>query len=136
VADEKDGESGSIRRRPWDLMVSTFLRELFGLAVCGVLALVFWPFGGPPDSSFFLTFPALFAAGPVGELYRAGPPRRLAAAVALLATMTVITLFGAAAGWVFPPLADHKIGLLAGFFVGVPVGAGVFAWYSNRAKDA
>jgi hypothetical protein len=113
VADEKDGESGSILRRPWDLMVSTIVRELF-----------------------FLAIPALFAAGPVGELYRTGPPRRLAAAVALLATMTVITLFGAAAGWTFPPLADHKIGLLAGFLVGAPVGAAVFALYSNGAKDA
>ncbi|MET8805967.1 hypothetical protein [Streptomyces sp. NPDC004546] len=136
MADEKDSDSGSILRRPWDLMVSTVVWELFGLAVCGVVALVFWPFGGPPDSSFFLAIPALFAAGPVGELYRTGPPRRLAAAVALLATMTVITLFGAAAGWAFPPLADHKIGLLAGFFVGAPVGAGVFAWYSNGAKGA
>jgi hypothetical protein len=50
--------------------------------------------------------------------------------------MTVTMFFGAAVDWAFPPLADHGIGLAAGVFVGVPAGAGVFAWYSNGAKDA
>ncbi|MGI5141340.1 hypothetical protein [Streptomyces sp. CA-106110] len=136
MADEKGSDSGSTRRQPWYLMLCTTVRELYGLAACGVIALFFWPFEGPPDWAFFLAIPAMFAAGPVGELYRTGPPRRLAALAALLATMTVTMLCGAAADWAFPSLADHKIGLLAGFFVGAPAGAGVFAWYSNRANVA
>ncbi|MFJ8547876.1 hypothetical protein [Streptomyces sp. NPDC093676] len=134
MADEKGSESDSIRRQPWDLMVSAIVRELLGLAVCGLLALVFWPFGGLSDPVFFLALPAMFAAVSVGESYRTGPLRRFAATVTLLATMTVTTLLGAAADSAFPPLADHQIGLLAGFYVGVPVATGVLAWYSNRAK--
>ncbi|MGW9027792.1 hypothetical protein ACWGQ5_27235 [Streptomyces sp. NPDC055722] len=54
----------------------------------------------------------------------------------LVATMTVTVLFGAVVGWAFPPVADHAFGVAAGYFVGVPSSAGVFAWYSNGVKDA
>ncbi|MGW2939976.1 hypothetical protein ACWDA7_52020 [Streptomyces sp. NPDC001156] len=102
MADEEYGESGWIRRQPWELMKSTIVWELHGLAVCGVIALVLWLFGGLPDWSFLLVFPGKFAAGPMGELYRTKPPRRRAALAAFLATMTVALLGGAAADWAFP----------------------------------
>ncbi|MET9915229.1 hypothetical protein ABZZ74_52940 [Streptomyces sp. NPDC006476] len=136
MADEKDSANSSIRRQPWELVVSTIVSELFGLAFCGVAALVFWPFGWLPDPVFYLGMPAMFAAGPVGDMYRTGPPRRLAAVAVFLMTMTVALLFGATADWAFPPLADHDVGLFAGFLVSAPVGAGVFAWFSNRANVA
>lgn len=117
-------------------MVSTVVSELFGLVVCGVVTLVFWPLGWLPDSAFFFGVPVMFAAGPVSALYRAGPPRRLAAVAAFLATLTVTLLLGIAAGRAFPPLADQDVGSLAGFLIGAPVGAGVFVWLSNRANVA
>ncbi|MEU6657961.1 hypothetical protein [Streptomyces sp. NPDC046821] len=136
MVDQKDSESSSIRRQPWDLVVSTIVHELTGLAFVGVVALVFWPFGWRPDPDFFLGMPAMFAIGPVSEVYRTGPPRRLAAVAFLLTAMSVALLFGAIADWAFPALADQDIGIFAGLFVGAPVGAGVFAWLSNRANVA
>ena len=117
-------------------MASTIRSELLGLAACGVVTLVSWPFGWLPDPTLLLTTSAMFAAGPVSELYRTRPPRRLAGVAALVTTMTVAMLFGAAADSAFPPLADHDIGLLAGLLVGAPAGAGAAAWFFNRTKVA
>ncbi|MFJ3334168.1 hypothetical protein [Streptomyces sp. NPDC086766] len=124
MADEENTESGPVPSRSRDLVVTTLVWEFVGLAACGLIALALWPFGWLPDSASFLAVPAMFAAGPVGELYRTRPPRRRAALAAFIATMTVTTFLGTAAQGAFPPLADDDLGLLAGSLVGAPAGAG------------
>ena len=136
MTDEKDTGTGSRWRGASDLVRSTVLLQLVGLASCGVVALVAWPFGWLPDSQFIALMTALFAAKPAGDLYREGPPRRLAAAAALLALTTVGLLVAATADWAFPVVADHNLGFLTGFLVGTPVGAAVFAWFYNWANVA
>ncbi|MGW7613749.1 hypothetical protein ACWGKW_42285 [Streptomyces sp. NPDC054766] len=142
MADEKDSGNGSIRRRPWDLVwdlvVETVLLELGGLALFGVVALLAWPFVGLPDSAtlatgMLVTGPAVW---PAVELYRAGPPRRLAVVAAVLALVTVTLLVAAAANWALPALADSEVGIFIGYLVAIPVGAAVFAWCLNRANVA
>lgn len=107
------------------LRVATLVHELLGLAFCEVVAVLFWPFGSLPDSAFVLGMPAMFAAGPVAELYRTGPPRRRAAPAAFLTALTVARLSGTAADWAFPPLADQEVGHFASLFVGAPTGVGL-----------
>ncbi|MDQ0761984.1 hypothetical protein [Streptomyces canus] len=136
MTDEKGRGDGSIRRRPSDLVMATVVLELVGLALCGAIVLVAWPFGWLPDSHYVALMTAMFAAKPAGELYREGPPRRLAAAAALLSLITAALLVAAAADWVFPTAADHDLDFLAGFLIGTPVGAAVFAWFYNRANVA
>ncbi|MFD5520867.1 hypothetical protein [Streptomyces sp. NPDC127066] len=142
MADEKDSGNGSIQRRPWDpvwdLVVETVLLELSCLALLGVLTLLAWPFWGPPDSDTLAM--GLIVAGPAVwpaiELYRAGPPRRLAIVAAVLALATVTLLVAAAANWAFPALADSGAPISIGFLVAIPVGATVFAWCLNKANIA
>jgi hypothetical protein len=142
VADEKDSGNGSIRRGPWDpvwdLVVETVLLELSCLALLGVLTLLAWPFWGPPDSDTLAM--GLIVAGPAVwpavELYRAGPPRRLAVVAAVLALATVALLVAAAANWALPALADSGAGISIGCFVAIPVSAAVLAWCLNRANVA
>ncbi|MFG3289599.1 hypothetical protein ACGF3G_12465 [Streptomyces sp. NPDC048179] len=136
MTDEMDGGNGAIRRGLSDLVWSTVVPQLVGLAFCGVVALVAWPFGCLPDPRYIALMTALFAAKPAGELYREGPPRRLGAVAALFALMTVALLVAATADWAFPAGADRALGFLAGFLVGTPVGAAVLAWFYNRANVA
>ncbi|WP_372351200.1 hypothetical protein [Streptomyces sp. KL116D] len=137
MADEKDSGSGSIRRRSWDPVVSTVALELFGLAVSGLVALVGWPFGWLPDTSFVGIVTGVIAIGPAAELYsRAGPPRRLAAVAALLALVAVRLFVAAALNWAFPALADPGVGVLVGYLVGLPTGVAVLAWLLARANVA
>jgi hypothetical protein len=110
-----------------DVVWSTVVLQLVGLVFCGVVALVAWPFGWLPDPRYIALMTALFAAKPAGELYREGPPRRLAAAAALFAMITVALLVAATADWALPAAADHNLGFLTGFLVGTPVGAAVLA---------
>ncbi|MFB7738994.1 hypothetical protein ACFC08_32305 [Streptomyces sp. NPDC056112] len=134
--DEKDGGNGASWRGLPDLVRSTVVLQLVGLAFCGGVALVAWPFGWLPDPQYIALITAMFAAKPAGELYRAGPPRRLAAAAALFALIAVALLVAATADWAFPVVADHDLGFLTGFLVGTPVGAAVLAWFYNRANVA
>ncbi|MFI0960679.1 hypothetical protein ACH4S8_04580 [Streptomyces sp. NPDC021080] len=141
MADEKNSGNGSIRRRPWDLVwdlvVETVLLELSGLAVFGVFTLLAWPFGWPPDPGLAALPTSMLAGWPAVESYRAGPPpRRLAVVAAVLALATVTLLVAAAANWAFPALADSDVGIVIGYLVAIPVGAGVFAWCLNRANVA
>ncbi len=136
VTEEKDGGSGAMRRGPADLVWSTVALQLAGLAFCGVVALIAWPFGWLPDSQYLALMSTMFAAQPAGELYRAGPPRRLAAVAALFTLMTVALLIAATAEWAFPVMAEHDLGFLAGFLVGTPVGVAVLAWFYNRGNVA
>jgi hypothetical protein len=121
-----------------DLVVETFLLELGGLAIFGVVTLLAWPFGGLPGSFTLATgmlviWPAVL---PAVQLYRAGPRRRLAVVVAVLALAAVTLLVAAAANWALPALADSEAGVFIGCLVAIPVGAAVFAWCLNRAKVA
>ncbi len=136
MTDEKDTRTGPIWRGAPDLVRSTVVLQFVGLALCGVVALVAWPFGWLPDSHFIAVMTVLFAGKPAGDLYREGPPRRLAAAAALLALTTVGLFVAATADWAFPVVADHHLGFLAGFLVGTPVGAAVFGWFYSRANVA
>lgn len=102
MADEENTESSPVPSRSRDLVVTTLVWEFVGLAACGLIALALRPFGWLPDSASFLAVPAMFAAGPVGELYRTRPPRRRAALAAFIATMTVTTFLGTAAQGAFP----------------------------------
>ncbi|GLX49519.1 hypothetical protein Shyhy01_24690 [Streptomyces hygroscopicus subsp. hygroscopicus] len=136
MVDEEDGASGSIRR-PWSLAKSIVLRQLVGLAFCALMALVAWPFGWLPDLSFVAAMTSMFAAEPAGELYRArppGPPRRRAAAAGLLTLTAVALLVAATAERAFSVVADHSLGVPAGFLLGTPVGAAVFCWLVNRGE--
>ncbi|MFD4760040.1 hypothetical protein ACFWOJ_14465 [Streptomyces sp. NPDC058439] len=136
MTDEKDSGDGAIRRRLSDLVWSTVVLQLVGLAFCGVVALVAWPFGWLPDSWYFASMALLFAARPATELYREGPPRRLAAAAALFALIAVALLVAATADWAFPAGAHRDLDFLAGILVGTPIGAAVLAWFYNRANVA
>ncbi|MGW7257396.1 hypothetical protein [Streptomyces sp. NPDC054834] len=137
MADEKDSGNGSIRERPWDLVVFTVLLELVGLAFFGVVTLLAWPFGWLPDPALGALTTGMIAVWPAVELYRAEkPPRRLAVVAAVLALATVTLLVVAAANWAFPALADSDVGILIGYVVAAPVGAAVLAWFLNRANVA
>ncbi|MET7664180.1 hypothetical protein ABZS99_36080 [Streptomyces sp. NPDC005463] len=138
MADEEDSGSGSIRGPSWDHpVVSTVALELGGLAVCGLVALVGWPFGWLPDTGFVLLVTGLIAIGPAAELYRgAGPPRRLAVVAALLALAAVRLLVAAAVNWAFPAPADPGVGILVGYLVALPIGVAVLAWFLTRANVA
>ena len=137
VAEEKDSGSGSIRRPSWDPVVFTVELELVGLAVCGLVALVGWPFGWLPDTGFVLLVTGLIAIGPAAELYRgAGPPRRLAVVAALLALATVRLLVTAVVNWAFPALADPGVGILVGYLLALPTGVAVLASFLTRANVA
>ena len=138
VADEEDSGSGSIRSPSWDHPVlSTVALELVGLAVCGLVALVGWPFGWAPDTGLVVLVTGLISIGPAAELYRAaGPPRRLAVVAALLALATVRVLVAAAVDWAFPALADPGVGILVGYLVALPIGVAVLAWFLTRANVA
>jgi hypothetical protein len=115
--------------------VSTVALELAGLAICGLIALVGWPFGWLPDTGFISLVTGVFAIGPGVELYRgAGPPRRLAVVAALLALATVRLLVAAAVNWAFPTLADPGVGTLVGYLVALPIGVAVLAWFLTRAN--
>ncbi|WRZ88292.1 hypothetical protein OHB54_04055 [Streptomyces sp. NBC_01007] len=140
MAEEKDSGNGSIRRRPWDLVwdlvVETVLLELVGLAFFGVATLLAWSFGWLPDYSLAVLPAGMLAGRPAVDLYRAGPPRRLAIVAAVLALATVTLLVAAAANWALPALADSGVGILIGCLVAIPVGAAVLAWCLNRANVA
>ncbi|MFD4601920.1 hypothetical protein ACFWPQ_28290 [Streptomyces sp. NPDC058464] len=136
MADEKDSRNGSIRQRPWDLVLETVLLELVGLAFFGIGTLLAWPFGWLPDPSLGMLSTSMLAVWPAVELYRAGPPRRLAVVAALLALATVTLFVAAVANWALPALADSDVGILVGYVVAVPIGAAVFAWLLNRANVA
>ncbi|MGW2567385.1 hypothetical protein [Streptomyces sp. NPDC001537] len=135
MADEKDSGSGSIRRPSWDPVVFTVALELVGLAVCGLVALVGWPFGWLPDTGFVSLVTGLIAIGPAAELYQgASPPRRLAVVGALLALATVGLLVAAVVNWAFPAPADPGVGILIGQLVALPIGVAVLAWFLSRAN--
>ncbi|MFF3416016.1 hypothetical protein ACFYW9_15175 [Streptomyces sp. NPDC002698] len=136
MADEKDSGNGSIRQRPWGLVVETVLLELVGLAFFGIATLLTWPFGWLPDPTLGTLTTSMLALWPAVELYRAGPPRRLAVVAAVLALATVTLLVAAAANWVLPASADSDVGILIGYVVAIPIGAAVFAWFLNRANVA
>ncbi|MEV8038851.1 hypothetical protein [Streptomyces sp. NPDC086182] len=140
MAEAKDSGNGSIQRRPWDLVqdlvVETVLLELCGLAFFGVATLLAWPFGWLPDSSLAALPTGLLAGWPAFQLYRAGPPRRLAIVAAVLALATVTLLVAAAANWALPALADSEAGIVIGWLVAIPVSAAVLAWCLNRANVA
>ncbi|MEU6550410.1 hypothetical protein ABZ915_08990 [Streptomyces sp. NPDC046915] len=134
MADEEDSGNGSVRGRPWDLVVSTVMLELVGLAFAGILTLLAWPFGWLPDPGLVALVTTMCAFGPAVESYRAGPPRRLAVVAALLAPATVALLLDAAANWAFPTLTGPDVGLLVGYLLAAPVGVAVLAWFLNRAN--
>ncbi|MER5433217.1 hypothetical protein [Streptomyces sp. NPDC002588] len=134
MADEKDSGNGSIRRRPWDLVVSTVLLELVGLAFSGLAILIAWPFGWLPDPTLVALPTGMLAIGPAAELYRAGPPRRRAVVAAVLALATVTLLVAAATNWALPALTDPNVHILIGYLVAAPVAAAVLAWFLNRAN--
>ncbi|MFE2297403.1 hypothetical protein ACFXAW_04320 [Streptomyces sp. NPDC059445] len=136
MADEKDSGSGSIRQRPWDLVVETVLLELIGLAFFGIATLVAWLFGWLPDPTLGMLTTSMLGLWPAVELYRAGPPRRLAVVAAVLALATVTALVAAVANWALPASADSDVGILIGYVVALPVAAAVFAWFINRANVA
>jgi hypothetical protein len=138
VADEKDSGNGSIRRPSWDhAVVATVALEMGSLAVSGLVALVGWPFGWLPDTGSVLLVTGLIAIGPAAELYSAaGPPRRLAVVAALLALATVRLLVAAAVNWAFPALSDPGVGILAGYFVALPIGVAVLARFPPRPNVA
>ncbi|MGC4985124.1 hypothetical protein ACLQ18_31525 [Streptomyces sp. DT193] len=137
MADEKDSGNGSIRQRPWDLVVETVLLELVGLALFGIATLLAWLFfGWLPDPTLGMLTTSMLALWPAVELHRAGPPRRLAVVAAVLALATVTLLVAAVANWALPASADSDVGILIGYVVAVPVGAAVFAWFINRANVA
>ncbi|MGW1778147.1 hypothetical protein ACWCQQ_03270 [Streptomyces sp. NPDC002143] len=131
--EEEDSGNDPVRRRPWDLAVSTVLMELVGLAFAGIVTLVTWPFGWLPDPGLILFTTGMFAVWPAAESYRAGPPRRRAVVAALLTLVTATLLGAAAVNWAFPALDDADIGILVGSLVAVPVSAAVLAWSLNGA---
>ncbi|MFE7837420.1 hypothetical protein ACFU53_15695 [Streptomyces sp. NPDC057474] len=143
MGDEEDSGNGSIRRRSWgtvmssEPVVSTVLLELAGLALYGVVALVGWLFGWPPDPHLAALTTSIAAVGPAAELYREGrPPRRLAVVAALLALAVVTLLGAAAANWALAPAADPGVGLLVGYLVAIPVGVAVLARFLDGADAA
>ncbi|MER5400254.1 hypothetical protein [Streptomyces sp. NPDC002599] len=140
MADEEDSGNGSIQRGPWDLVwdlvVETVFLELVGLAFFGVGTLLAWLFGWPPEFGLAALLAGMLGGRPAVDLYRAGPPRRLAIVAAVLALATVTLLVAAAANWAFPALADSGAGISIGFLVAIPVSAAVLAWCLNRANVA
>ncbi|MEU5277102.1 hypothetical protein AB0G87_11880 [Streptomyces asoensis] len=133
MADGSDSANGADGRRPWDVVVSTVADELVGLAFCGVVALLTWPFGWLPDPALVAFAAGVFAVRPAAERYRAGPRRRSAVVVAVLGVAVVTLLVAAAAGLLLPPSAGRGVGLLVGFVVAAPVGAAVLARLLDRA---
>ena len=136
MADEKDRGNGTIRSGPWDPVVSTVVLEMVGLGFSGIVALLAWPFGWLPDPALVAFMTGMFAVWPAAELYRAGPPRRLAVVAALLALATVTLLVAAAVNWAFPAPDDPGVGLLVGVLAAAPLGVAVLAWLLNRANAA
>ncbi|MFF4399495.1 hypothetical protein [Streptomyces sp. NPDC001480] len=136
MADEKDSGNGPVRGRPWDLVVSTVLLELVGLAFSGITTLLAWPFGWLPDPGLAAFVTTMLAFGPAVEWYRAGPPRRLAVVAALLALAMTTVVLAAATNWALPSPAGPDAGILVGYLLAVPVAVAVLAWFLDRANDA
>ncbi|MET7570650.1 hypothetical protein ABZT04_19430 [Streptomyces sp. NPDC005492] len=136
MADEKDSPNSSVPRRSWSPVADTVLLELVGLAICGIAALVGWPFGWLPDPALVAAMAGLIAAGPAAELYRAGPRRPRAAVAALLALVTVMMLGAAATNWAVPALGDPDLGILVGFLLGMPAAVAVLVRLLGRTDVA
>ncbi|MFJ8197350.1 hypothetical protein [Streptomyces sp. NPDC096152] len=64
MADERNTESSLVPRRPRDLVVTTIVWELAGLAACGAIALALRPFGWLPDPPLSSPSPPCSRPGP------------------------------------------------------------------------
>ncbi|MEU6348182.1 hypothetical protein ABZ896_02510 [Streptomyces sp. NPDC047072] len=120
---------------PWDAVAETILLELVGLALAGVVALIGWPFGWFPDPALITFMMTTVALGHTIEVYRTGPPSRLAALIAFLVLVTVALLVTAAVNAFFPSLTDSGVGLLVGTLVGFPAGVATLARVSARPRS-
>ncbi|MFJ5214132.1 hypothetical protein ACIP98_05420 [Streptomyces sp. NPDC088354] len=135
MAEEGSAGAGPVPYGARDLAAAVVAHMLICLVPVGLLELIAWALGLLPGAAFLSLGICVLAGGvPVAEQYRARPPGRRSAAAAALATPALVLPGDAVEAWVSPD--THDIGSALGGFVGLPLGAAVFAWRIKRAGRA